>query len=247
MRRLVDPHPRDRFLFWRTDFVGVAMMVSGALLLAVNFGVLPATTFVLARVLGILFIVGGLAFLFFTGAGGWLAWFVIPAGVLLTIGVVTLVRGAGMFMSPVTAGLTASGFGLTFLSVFLARRNQWWALIPAGAFVGTAAWVVVGATFPVVGWHPVPVVFFVGLSFFIIYLSAIQKQQMRWSLLAGSLVVVASALYLLGLLLVRWLALWPILFVLAGLCLPAAVLLAERRTGSRAPRGGGPPAGIARP
>jgi hypothetical protein len=229
MKRQADVPQRDRFLFWRTGFVGIAMMVSGALLLAVNFGIVPASPFVLARVLGILFIMAALAFFFFTGAGGWLTWFIIPAGILGTVGVVTIVLGAGMFMSPLAAELTAAGLGLTFLSVFLTRRNQWWALIPTGAFLGAALWAFVGTRFPVVGWQPVPVVLCVGLSFFSIYFSAIQKRRMRWCLLVGSLVVAAALIWLLALLLARWLALWPLALVVAGLAVPAAFLLVDRR------------------
>ena len=229
MKRQADVRTRDRFLFWRTDFVGVAMMVSGALLLAVNFRVVPASPFVLARVLGILAMVAGLVFLFFTGAGRWLTWFLIPAGVLFTVGVVTLVLGAGMFMSPVAAEIAAAGFGMTFLAVFLTRRNQWWALIPAGAFLGAALWAFAGARFPVIGWHPVPVVLCVGLSFFSIYLSAIQKRRMRWCLLAGSLTVAAALVYLLALLLVRWMSLWPLALVVVGLCVPAGLFLVDWR------------------
>lgn len=205
------------------------MAVSGLLLLAVNFGVVPASPFMLARVLGILAMVAGLVFLFFMGAGGWLTWFIIPAGVLGTIGVVTVVLGAGMFRTVVTAELTAAGFGLTFLAVFLTRRNQWWALIPSGAFLGTALWAFVGRRFPVVGWHPVPVLLGIGLAFFAIYLSAIQRRRMRWCLPAGSAVVAAGLVYLLALLLVRWIALWPLALVVAGLAVPAALLLADRR------------------
>jgi hypothetical protein len=237
MKRQADLRPRDRFLFWRTDFVGIAMMVSGVLLLAVNFGVVPASPFVLARVLGILFMVAGLVFLFFTGAGGWLTWFLIPAGVFLTIGVVTLVLGAGMFMSPLAGVLTAAGFGGTFLAVFLTRRNQWWAIIPAGAFLGVALWAIVGSRFGVIGWHPVPVVLCVGLSFFLIYFSAIQRRRMRWCLLVGALVVAAALVYLLALLLARWLALWPLALVVAGVCVPASFLVVDRRRRRTTPRG----------
>jgi hypothetical protein len=229
MRRQAEGRPRDRFLFWRTDFVGIAMAVSGLLLLAVNFGVVPASPFVLARVLGILGMLAGLVFLFFTGAGGWLTWFIVPAGILGTVGIVTIVLGAGMFRTPLAAEMTAAGFGLTFLAVFLTRRNHWWALIPAGLFLGIALWAFAGSRFAVVGWHPVPVVAGLGLSFFAIYLSAIQKRRMRWCLLVGSLVTVAALAYLLALLLARWLALWPLALVLAGLAVPPAVLVADRR------------------
>jgi len=229
MKRQADIRRRDRFLFWRTDFVGIAMMVSGALLLAVNFGIVPASPFVLARIFGILFILAALVFLFFTGAGGALGWLIIPAGILGTVGVVTLVLGARMFMSPVAAELAAAGLGLTFLAVFLTRRNHWWALIPTGAFLGMAVWAFVGPRFPVLGWHPVPVMFCVGLSFFAIYLSAIQKRRMRWCVLVGALVVAAALAWLLALLLARWLALWPLALVVVGVAAPAAFLLVDRR------------------
>ncbi|HYW82018.1 MAG TPA: hypothetical protein VFB30_02105, partial [Spirochaetia bacterium] len=81
---------RLRILFWRTDFVGFAMIVSGLFFLLVNFKLIPASEFVVPRVLGILFIMIGLIFLFFSGAGRWLTWFVIPAGAFLTVGIVTL-------------------------------------------------------------------------------------------------------------------------------------------------------------
>ena len=61
---------RFRYLFWRTDFVGIAMIVSGLFFLLVNFKLIPASDFVLPRVLGILFIMIGLIFLFFSGADG---------------------------------------------------------------------------------------------------------------------------------------------------------------------------------
>lgn len=233
MKQPTDPRSRDRFLFWRTDFVGVAMIVSSLLLLAVNFGLVPAGSFLLPRVLGILFIVAGLVFLFFTGAGGWMAWFVIPAGVLLTCGAVTLVLGSSLFASPAAAALASLGLGMTFLAVFLARRNHWWALIPAGAFVGIAAWVVAGIRFAVIGWHPVPAVLFIGLSFVAIWLSSVQKRRMRWSLLVGSLIAIAAVLYFVGLLLARWAALWPIALVIVGAATPLVLLLAERRRRAR--------------
>ncbi len=221
--------PRDRFLFWRTDFVGIAMMVSGILITLVNFGLVPASSFVLPRVLGILLIVGGLVFLFLTGAGGWMGWFMIPSGVLLTFGAVTLVLGSSVFVSPVSAIMTSAGMGMTFLAVFLVWRNHWWAMIASGAFVGLAAWVIVGMGFAVVGWHPVPVVLFLGLSFVAIWASSVQKRRMRWSLVTGSVVVLAAMLYMLGLLLARWIALWPIALVVAGLAVPLVALLADRR------------------
>ena len=41
--------------------------------------------------------------------------------------------------------------------------------------------------FPVIGWHPVAPLLFLGISFLVIWLYSVQKQRMRWSLLVGAL------------------------------------------------------------
>ncbi len=218
-----------RFLFWRTDFVGVAMILSGLFFILVNFRVIPVSDFVLARVLGILFIIGGLIFVFFTGAGGWLSWFVIPAGVLITGGATTLILGASLFISITSAIICSTGMGLTFLFVFVTRKNNWWALIPACTFFGLAGWALLSKSFPSIGYHPVFLIFAVGAAFLIIYLNSFQKAQMRWSLFTGTLIVTVSLVYFLVILLSRWSVLWPAVLLLIGFLLPAGLVIAERR------------------
>ena len=221
--------PRFRFLFWRTDFVGFAMIMSGLFFLLVNFKLIPVSDFVLPRVLGILFVMIGLIFLFFSGAGRWLTWFVIPAGAFLTVGIVTLVFGWNRFFSFDSASLFSLGFGLTFLTLFSFRRGHWWMLIPTGVFIGLAIWVEMGSRSPVIGWHPVAPILCLGIAFLVIWMYAVQKRRMWWSLLVGALVVTASFLYLLGILLARWSILWPVVLLLAGLLIPLWIVFADRR------------------
>ncbi len=225
---------RYRFLFWRTEFVGFAMIVSGLFFLLVNFKVIPVSDFVVPRVLGILFIMGGLIFLFFTGAGGWLSWFVLPAGLLITGGVVTLILGTNMFLSLEAASLLALGLGVTFLSVFLSRRNHWWALIPGGAMIGVTGWIEIGSLVPLLRPHPVFLVFALGVAFLVIYAYSVQKRRMRWSLFVGLVIVFLSFCYLVVLLLAMWTMLWPVALLLVGLLVPLAILFFERRAGERA-------------
>ncbi|MGO9309943.1 MAG: hypothetical protein ACLQDL_13070 [Spirochaetia bacterium] len=222
--------PGLRFLFWRIDFVGVAMVVTGAFFLLVNFKIIPASDFVVPRVLGILFTMAGLIFLFFSGAGRWLSWFVIPAGALLTLGIVTLVFGWNRFFSTDSASLFSLGFGLTFLTLFYFRRGNWWVLIPSGVFIGLSFWVEMLSHFSVTGWHPVAPLLFLGISFIVIWLYSVQKQRMKWSLLVGALIVGASLLYLLGILLARWSLLWPVILLLAGLLVPLWLMASGRRS-----------------
>ena len=222
--------PGLRFLFWRTDFVGIAMVVTGVFFLLVNFRVIPASDFVVPRVFGILFTMVGLIFLFFSGAGRWLTWFVIPAGAFLTLGIVTLVFGWNRFFSTDSASLFSLGFGLTFLTLFYFRRGHWWVLIPSGGFIGISIWVEMVSRFTVIGWHPIAPLLCLGISFFVIWLYSVQKQRMRWSLLVGALIVSGSFLYLLGILLARWSILWPVILLLAGLLFPLWMSVAGRRT-----------------
>ncbi len=218
---------RLRFLFWRTDFVGIAMIVSGAFFLAVNFNLIPTSDFVSARVLGILFVMIGLIFLFFSGAGRWLTWFVIPAGVFLSVGIVTLVFGWNRFFSLDSAGLLSLGLGLTFLALFYFRRGHWWVLIPCGFFVGAAVWILMGGHGGLIGWHPVAPLLGLGLSFLVIYLYSVQKNRMQWSLLVGSIISTAAFLYLLGILLATWSMLWPVVLLLIGLLLLLWLIVAD--------------------
>ncbi len=221
--------PRFRYLFWRTDFVGVAMIVCGLFFLLVNFRLVPVSDFIVPRVLGILFVMIGLLFLFFSGAGRWLTWFVIPAGAFLTLGIVTLVFGWNRFLSLDSASLSSLGFGLTFLTLFGFRRGHWWVLIPSGAFIGLAVWAELGSHVAFIGWHPVAPLLFTGIAFLVIWGFSVQKSRMRWSLIVGSLVTAASVLYLLGILLSRLSILWPAVLLLAGLLIPLWIAVTGRR------------------
>jgi hypothetical protein len=224
---------RLRFLFWRTDFVGIAMIVSGVFFLLVNFHLIPVSAFVLPRVLGVLFIVVGLIFLFLSGAGSWMSWFIIPAGELITCGIVTLILGLDGIFTLDAAASFAFGLGLSFLVLFYSLRSHWWMLIPSGFSIGAAATIVTGGHFSLIGWHPVALLFFLGAAFVVIYVYSIRGQRMPWSLLVGFIIVAVSFLYLLGILLARWSILWPVVLLLAGLLVPVWILFIDRRVAGR--------------
>jgi len=228
MRPRREPDARLRFLFWRTDFVGIAMIVSGLFFLLVNFKLVPVSDFVLPRVLGILFIVVGLVFLFLSGAGSWMSWFIIPAGGAITCGIATIVLGLNRVFSLDAASLFALGLGLSFLILFYSLRSHWWMLLPSGFSVGLAAFIMAGSH-SLIGWHPVFPLFCLGVAFIVIYLYSAQRQRMRWSLLVGFIIVSVSVLYLLGILLARWSALWPVVLLLAGLLIPLWIVFVDRR------------------
>ena len=67
-------------------------------------------------------------------------WALIPGTILTGIGAATVVE---VFFPATSSNLVAfvvlGSIGLAFLLVFLTRRNNWWALIPAGALCSVAA------------------------------------------------------------------------------------------------------------
>ncbi len=209
------------------------MIVSGLFFLLVNFKLIPVSDFVLPRVLGVLFFVVGLIFLFLSGAGSWMSWFIIPAGELLTCGIVTLVLGLSGIFSLDSAAAFALGLGLSFLTLFYSLRSHWWMLIPSGFSIGSAAWLFAVSHSPLFGWHPVIPMFCLGIAFLVIYLYSVQRQRMRWSLLVGLIIVSASFLYLLGILLARWSILWPVVLLLAGLLIPLWIVFIDKRARGR--------------
>ncbi len=224
---------RLRFLFWRTDAVGIAMIVSGLFFLLVNFKLIPVSDFVLPRVLGILFVVLGLVFTFLSGAGSWMSWFVIPAGALLSCGIVTLLLGLNRIISLDSAALFTFGLGLSFLVLFYSLRSHWWLLIPSGFCIGAAGWLAAASRTVLPGWHPVLPLFFLGAAFLVIYLYSVQRRRMRWSLLVGFIILCVSLLYFLLILLARWSILWPVVLLLAGVLVPLWIVFLDRRAGGR--------------
>jgi hypothetical protein len=227
------PEPTIRYghrgIFWRTDFVGIAMIMSGIIFLLVNFNVIPISDFFLNRVLGILFTIMGIIFLFLHGAGGSMFWFVLPAGVFFSLGLATLVVGIDKFFSLFSLVLISIGIGLTFLSIFISRKNNWWFLIPAGSFFGFASWFIMNFFSPVVGYHPVFLLLWVGISFLIIYIYSFQKERMKWSLYTGMTIIIISGIYYLVILLAKLAIMLPLLLILIGLIIPLTVILLDRR------------------
>ncbi|MEO5995031.1 MAG: hypothetical protein ABIP92_15980 [Arthrobacter sp.] len=115
--------------------VGIALMVSGFLLLLDLLGYLDSA----ALVWPLFFAAAGVVFVvvFFRSRGNW--WAAIPGSVFLGLASVTLVTQ----LWPGRAGTWAGAFlflfmGAGFGAVYLRERANWWALIPAGVMLTLA-------------------------------------------------------------------------------------------------------------
>lgn len=113
---------------WRI-VVGLVLILGGLISLLETVGIIPPWLDLFAGILGI---GGGIAFLyvFFTNRQLW--WALIPAFILLGIGV------AGFLPDPWDGAAFLGVVGAAFWAVYLADRQRWWAIIPGGIMLTLA-------------------------------------------------------------------------------------------------------------
>ena len=198
------------------------MIISGIIFLLNNFNlitiqdILPRD-FIISRILGVLFIIIGIVFLFFQGAGGRLFWLWIPAGFFFTIGLDILIIGINNLLNIDSGTMLSTGIGITFLTIFLSRNKHWWSLIPAGIFFGFATWIIMIKSQSIIGFHPIILIFYLGMSFITIFLFSVQKQRKKWALLTGTIITAISLLYFIVILIYRNKLLLSIVLLIIGI------------------------------
>lgn len=197
---------------WRL-LVGGLLVVLGILALLDTFLAIPFTEVLW----GLLFVVGGLAFLGYLLGNRTAWWAIIPGLILLSIGVLILVEGLFPRLADDVGGLIfLGGTALAFWLVYIMNRNMWWSIIPAGVFTSLSLTLLVEQFTKYEGG----VVFLLGLSITFALLTILPglpgNRQWPW-IPAGVLFVVS---------LLAWLAiydavnyLWAIALIVVGLFL----------------------------
>ncbi len=192
---------------------GLLLLAAGTLLLLQNFEVLP---FDLAWVWAILTGLGGAFFgyVLVRDRSNW--WAIIPAVILLDLAVLIVLDTAWPALGDLWAGsFFLGGVGLAFWLVYLARREHWWAIIPAGVLTTLAVVAGLSDNLPGVDTGGL---FFAGLgvTFAVVGLvPAAEGRRMRWPWIP------AAALVVLGVLVATPFAQWinvlgPAALVVAG-------------------------------
>lgn len=114
---------------------GSLLILGGVLFLLQNLGLFEVG----GIFWGLLFALAGIFFLsiFFQNQGNW--WSIIPGFALLGIAAQIVLDQIAPRISEVSGGATVLGaIGLSFLLVYLADRQNWWALIPMGVLLTLA-------------------------------------------------------------------------------------------------------------
>jgi hypothetical protein len=190
---------------------GSLLILAGVMFLLQNMGVFRFGDLFW----GLLFFLGGGAFLsvFLQDRLQW--WAIIPGFTLLGIGaIISLTVLAPGFMAAIGGSIVLGSIGLAFLLIFLLDREKWWALIPAGTMLTLT---VVAAISQVLPGMETGGVFFLGLglTFAVVALLPTNAGRMVWAWIP------AGILGLMGLLLMAAAGsmigyLWPLVIIAAG-------------------------------
>jgi hypothetical protein len=195
--------------------LGALLVVAGILLLMQNLGVVR---FAWDLLWALLFAGGGMAFLSVFAANRTHWWAVIPGFTLLGLAaVVSLTTLFPRLAGAWTGAIFLGAIGLSFWVVYLADRDNWWAMIPGGTLTTLA--LVAGLSANNDGIE-LGGLFFLGLAvtFGLVYFLPDPKRRMGWA------IIPAIVLGIIGLLMTAAMGglinfIWPVLLILGGIYL----------------------------
>lgn len=173
---------------------GILLILAGVLFLLNSIGTIAIGEFQWAFILGI----GGLAFLsvFIADRNQW--WALFPAFGLLIGGTVIFLEYYFPTLSGDLGGAIAmAGIGLAFLLIFVTNIANWWALIPAGVLLSSAAALVTSTFAP---GQETGGVFLIGLglTFGVIGFVPTKQGRMRWAFIPAVVLLVIGLLVLIA-------------------------------------------------
>jgi hypothetical protein len=195
---------------------GALLVLAGLFLLLQNLGVLAVG--VGGWLAPILFGAGGLAFLAVYAGNREHWWSLIPGFVLLSIGALISLDQVAPRMAATWGGsLFLGGISVAFWLILLTRRENWWAVIPAGVLTTLAT---VAGLGQIGTGLETGSLFFLGLAatFGLVYLLPTPEGRMRWALFPAVIMFVLGVVTLLATAAVVQ-YLWPLALILLGVYL----------------------------
>lgn len=190
---------------------GIVLILGGVVFLLQNLGLFELGDLFWALMLGL----AGLFFVsvFVQNRANW--WALIPGFTLLSVAALITTSWLLPNFAEDWGGLIVlAGIGLSFVAVYLANRENWWAVIPAGVMLTLA--LVAGMDVITDGFDTGGIFFIgLGLTFGLVSLLPTPHGQMRWALIPSGillligLLVTAAAQDYIG-------RLWPLALIAAG-------------------------------
>lgn len=195
--------------FWLSIITGILLVAAGVIFLLGNLEIIIVDWEV---IIGPVFGIAGLVFLvvFMLNTDNW--WALLPAFVLIAIGIIifmdnTMPAAIDLWSGAVFLGL----LGLSFLLIYIFHREHWWAIIPSGVLLTLAGVTLVSETDYVGG------LFFLGmaLTFGLIYFLPKPSGKSRWALYPAAILLAVGVLVTLGEANVLNYV-WPLALLIAG-------------------------------
>ncbi len=198
---------------------GLLLILFGGLALLQSLGILEGA---LTLLWALLFGAGGVLFLytFFSDRTNW--WAIIPGFVLLGI---FLLLGLD-FVAPETGGdwggpIVVGGISLAFWIIYFTRRDQWWAVIPAGVMLTLTLVITLSNLWK--GFDPGGIFLLgLGVTFGLLALLPTPEGRMTWALIPAGVLLVIGLIVTVSVEIVNYI--WPSVLILAGLYLVYRVL-----------------------
>jgi hypothetical protein len=161
-------------------FVGGALILLGALMLLQRFNIFSSAVDIFW---GVLFLVGGLYFLYRFAIDMRTEWWAVIPGCAL-IGV-----GASIVLPGRWSGFAFLSFlGISFLAVYIASRKRWWAIIPGGVLITLG---VIAVLADVYGARETGGLLFLGLGLTFLLVAVLSSRQ--WAYIPGVILLLMGA------------------------------------------------------
>lgn len=124
-------------------------------------------------------------------------WKVMLGTFLLFLSIIVIVEHMGYLYGDLTGTLVLWSLAAAFLTIFLLKREQWWAIIPGGILFTIGLVVLLES-----GWYIdqdyYPVILFTGFSlpFWLLYFIRNEKNKLSWAIWPASILLAFAALLL---------------------------------------------------
>jgi multisubunit Na+/H+ antiporter MnhC subunit len=198
---------------------GLLLILAGVLFLLNSIGTITIGEYQWAIILGI----GGLAFLsiFISDRNQW--WWLFPAfGLFLTSAIIWFENAFPAISGDVSGVIAMGSIGLAFLLVFLINIANWWALIPAGVLLSSAAALLLSVISPGLESGGLFLVG-LGLTFGVIGFVPTEQGRMRWAFIPA-IVLLVIGLFVLIASFNLFTLIWPLGLIGAGVLIIYYVL-----------------------
>ena len=177
---------------WLPVFIGALLILGGIFLLLGNLNIIDIGALfwsILLALVGVFFVM-----VFLQDRRQW--WGLIPGVTLLSVALL-------LFLEEIVPGgsvdwggvIVPGGIGLSFLLIYAANREQWWAIIPGGVMVSISLMILLQEYLQ----DPAHVgVFFLGLGLTFIALTTVTTKQgkMKWPWIPGGILLVMGFMFL---------------------------------------------------